>query len=149
MTRTLTLRSLDIPQIQKFGIGFDTMFDEIFRNTQQNQTNYPPYNVIKFDEDRYSIEIAVSGFEQGEISIEVHNRLLTVRGNKVEVEGETDTKEYIHRGISSRDFERAFTLADHVEVIGAENRNGILTIALERKVPEDKKPKNVEIKYLT
>ena len=146
MTRTLALRSLDIPQIHKFGIGFDSMIDELLRTTQQNQTNYPPYNIVKETEDKFRIEVAAAGFNQGELTIELNNRLLTIRGSRGPIDPEI---EYLHQGISNRDFEREFTLAEHVKVIDATNVNGILTIYLERQVPEDKKPRTVEIKYLT
>lgn len=143
MTKTLTLRSLDIPSIHKFGIGFDTMFDELTRMTAQGQTNYPPYNVVKTSEDNFHIEVACAGFSEGEIEINIDNRVLTIKGNK-----EADVvAEYLHQGISNRDFVREFTLAEHVEVIDAVNKNGILTIYLERKVPEEKKPKTIAISY--
>jgi molecular chaperone IbpA len=146
MTRTLTLRGLDIPSIHKFGIGFDNMLDELARiTTQQNQTNYPPYNVVKHTEDKFSIEVAVAGFAQGDISVKLENQVLTIAGSKAAAAG----AEFLHQGISNRDFTREFTLAEHVEVTGASSLNGILTINLERIIPEDKKPKLVEIKYLT
>lgn len=143
MTKTLTLRSLDIPSIHKFGIGFDTMFDELTRMTAQGQTNYPPYNVVKTSEDNFHIEVACAGFSEGEIEINIDNRVLIIKGTK-----EADVvAEYLHQGISNRDFVREFTLAEHVEVIHAVNKNGILTIYLERKIPEEKKPKTIAISY--
>lgn len=146
-----SIRSIDIPQITRFGVGFDTMFDrleEIIRaNAHQSQTNYPPYNVIRYSEDEYTIEIAVAGFNEGDISIEVGNDQLKVTGKQVEVVNTDKPIEYVHRGISSRSFERVWTLAEHVEVIGARQENGILIIDLERKIPEEKKPKNIAITY--
>lgn len=146
-----SIRSIDIPQIARFGVGFDTMFnrlEEIMRtNAQQSQTNYPPYNVIRYSEDKYTIEIAVAGFKEGDISIEVTNNQLTVIGKQVEVVDTDRVIEYVHRGISSRSFERVWTLAEHVEVIGARQEDGILSIDLERKVPEEKKPKSIAITY--
>ena len=147
MTRTLTLRSLDVPSIHKFGIGFDSMFDELLKTTQQNQTNYPPYNIIKDGENDFRIEVATAGFNEGEIKIELDNRLLTITGSQVSTSEEST--EYLHRGISSRDFQREFTLAEHVEVIDAQNRNGILSIKLQRKIPVELLPKTIDIKYLT
>lgn len=146
MTNTLTLRSLDIPSIHKFGIGFDSIFDEIMRLTAtQSNTNYPPYNVIKLSEDNFAIELAVAGFSEGEVTIEVENSVLTVTGSKI---NDLDNpKEYLYHGISSRNFVRSFTIADHVEIKDAANENGILTIYLERLLPEEKKPKQVAIKY--
>jgi len=149
MTNTLTLRSLDIPSIHKFAVGFDNMFDEIMRTSQAN-TNYPPYNIVKHDEDNFSIELAVAGFDEGEIDVRLNNNQLVINGQKaVELTEDGDVKsvEYLHRGISSRDFSRTFTLADHVEVVTATVANGILRIDLERKIPEEKKPKKIAINY--
>ena len=150
MTRTLSLRSLDIPSIHKFGIGFDNIFNELDRLTQANQTNYPPYNIIKESDNDFSIEIAVAGFREGDISISVEKNILTVKGQQLETVGEEGkTTEYLHRGISARDFVRTFTLADHVEVVGAVNQLGILSINLKRIVPLEELPKQIDIKYLT
>lgn len=150
MTRELTLRSLDIPGIHKFGIGFDNIFDELMRvNAQQSNVNYPPYNIVKHNEDEFAIELAVAGFREGDINITVEKNILTIKGEqaiKVYKEGELEP-EYVHRGISARDFTRTFTLADHVEVVGAKVENGILQIELERQVPEEQKPKTIAIAY--
>lgn len=144
--RNLTLRSLDIPTVHKFGIGFDNIFDELMRVTsQQTNNNYPPYNIIKLTDDQFDIELAVAGFRDGEVTVEVENNQLTVKG-----EQPNDSEvglEYLHRGISSRNFVRTFTLAEHVEVVQAQTANGILTISLERKIPEEKKPKKIAISY--
>jgi molecular chaperone IbpA len=154
--RTLTLRSLDVPSIHKFGIGFDSMFNELLRTTQQNQTTYPPYNIVKETEDKFRIEVATAGFNEGEVKVELNNRLLSIRGSKAvtrvvedaEVEAIIVEEEYLHQGISKRDFEREFTLAEHVKVVDATNVNGILTVFLERQVPEEARPKTIDIKYL-
>jgi molecular chaperone IbpA len=143
MTKTLTLRSLDIPSIHKFGIGFDNMFDELLRMNNQQSLNYPPYNIVKNTEDSFDIEVAVSGFSEGEITVNLDNRVLTIKGQK----NEDLVAEYLHKGISTRDFVREFTLAEHVEVIHASQKDGILTINLERIVPEEKKPKAIAINY--
>ena len=145
MTNTLTLRSLDIPSIHKFGVGFDRMFDELLRSTSQQNATYPPYNVVKHTDDKFSIEVAVAGFKEGDIDVELENNQLSVKGEK-SVEIDTPI-EYLHRGISSRSFTRSWTLADHVEVTGAVVQDGILTINLERIVPEEKKPKKIAINY--
>jgi molecular chaperone IbpA len=145
----LTLRSLDIPQITRFGVGFDQMFDridEIMRLNAQGNSNYPPYNMIRVSENKYTVEIAVAGFKQGEVNIEVKENQLTVEGKQATIA--EDSREFIHRGISGRDFVRVFTLADHVEVIGARQENGILIIDLERQVPEEKRPKAIPITYV-
>jgi len=145
MTKTLTLRSVDIPQLHKFGIGFDSILDELLR-VNSHQNNYPPHNVIKTGEDTNLIEIAVAGFGEDEIDITIQNRTLTISGTKEHV-GDPINYEYLHRGLSGRNFKQEFSLAEHVEVIEAVNKNGILTIYLERKVPEENKPKAIAIKY--
>ena len=144
MTNQLTLRSLDIPSIHKFAVGFDNMFDDLMR-TSQASTNYPPYNIVKHGDDSFAIELAVAGFKDGEVNIEVERNQLTVKGEQaVDLDNQV---EYLHRGISARSFTRTWTLADHVEVAGAKSENGILTISLERKVPEEQKPKTIAINY--
>ena len=149
MTRTLTLRSHDIPQFHKFGIGFDSMFDELLRTHDlQSNTTYPPYNVIKHDENTFSIELAVAGFKEGDIEITLEKNQLSVTGNKAKSISETEPETvYLVHGISSRSFERLFTLAEHVSVSGAVTEAGILTINLERVVPEESKPKKIAIAH--
>lgn len=146
MTNQLTLRSIDIPTISRFGVGFESMIDNLLRSTSQT-SNYPPYNILKHSDDAYSIEVAVAGFKDGEVDVEVENNQLTIRG-----EQRTDTEsvskgEYIYKGISARSFIRTFTLADHVEVAGAVVQDGVLTVQLERRIPEEKKPKKIAIAY--
>jgi molecular chaperone IbpA len=146
MTKTLSLRSIDIPQLHRFGIGFDSMFDDLMRTAQaQSGTNYPPHNVIKTGENTSMIEVAVAGFAEGEIDISVDKQILTIAGaiNRAE----DDAHEYLHRGISRRDFRQTFTLAEHVEVKNASVRDGILTVYLEREVPESARPKTIAITY--
>jgi molecular chaperone IbpA len=144
--KTLTLRSFDVPQLHKFGIGFDNLFDDLMRvGNLQNNSNYPPHNVIKTGDDTVTIEVAVAGFAEGEIDIALEKRLLTITGAR---KREEDAEyEYLHRGISSRDFKHTFTLAEHVEVKNANIVDGILSVYLERKVPEDAKPKSIAITY--
>jgi len=145
MTNTLTLRSLDIPSISKFAVGFDNVFDELMRATSQQTTSYPPYNIVKLTEDKFAIELAVAGFKEGDISVSVERNQLFVKGEQaVNLD---QPVEYLHRGISARAFERSWTLADYVEVIDAQVRDGILTIALERKIPEEQKPKTIAVTY--
>ena len=146
MTKTLTLSTFDIPQLYKFGIGFDNMFDELMRvSSQQTNSNYPPHNVIKTGDNTVIIEVAVAGFAEGEIDIQVQKNSLTIAG---EQKREADsTWEYLHRGISSRDFSHSFTLADHVEVRSASITDGILRVYLEREIPEAAKPKSIAITY--
>ena len=146
MTKTLHLRSFDIPAFNKFGIGFENLFDDLQRVTQiQSSTNYPPHNVIKTGDNTMTIEVAVAGFAEGEIDIALDKRLLTITGNKQR--DDDAAHEYLHRGISSRDFKQTFPLAEHVEVKGATIRDGILTVLLEREIPESAKPKSIAITY--
>ena len=146
MTKTLTLRSFDIPQIHKFGIGFEPIFEELMRvSGSQTQTNYPPHNVIKTGENTVIIEVAVAGFAEGEIDIQVAKHTLTIKGEQIR-DDDADW-EYLHRGISSRNFTHTFSLADHVEVKSATVRNGILRVNLERVIPEADKPKSIAINY--
>ena len=142
----LTLRSLDIPSIHKFTVGFDQMFDDLIRTTNiQSQSNYPPYNVVKYSEDKFAIEVAVAGFKEGDIDVTVEKNQRTVKGEKaVEL---SQSAEYVHRGISARAFIRSWTLADFVEVTGAVVENGILTVNLDRIVPEEQKPKKIAISF--
>jgi molecular chaperone IbpA len=148
MTNQLTLRSLDIPSIHKFTVGFDNIFDELQRVTSQNRDNYPPYNVIKHTDDQFSIELAVAGFHDGDITVEVESNQLTIKGEQTQnLDDLLKEIEYLHRGISARNFVRTFTLADHVEVTNALVANGILTVSLERKIPEEKKPKKIAISF--
>lgn len=143
---TLTLRSIDIPSIHKFGIGFDTVLDELMRvSSGQTASNYPPHNVIKTGDNTVTIEMAVAGFEEGEIHISTENNVLTIHGQQFR--NEPVNYEYLHRGLSSRDFTQNFRLADYVEVKDATIKNGILTILLEREVPEEKKPKSIAINF--
>lgn len=140
----LQLRSIDIPQLHRVGVGFDRVFNHFEEILRTNQTNYPPFNIIKTDENNWLIEIAVAGFKQGDINIVVKEQQLTIEGKQTTDE----TRDYIHRGLSSRDFVRSWTLADHVEVRDAIQEDGILTIHLERVIPEEKKPKSIAITYI-
>jgi molecular chaperone IbpA len=144
MTKTLTLRSLDIPAFHKFGIGFDSMFDELNRVTsQQVGNNYPPYNIVQINEDEYMISIAVAGFGPDTITATKENNFLIIEGNQLD----SADPNYIHRGISARDFRREFKLADHVEIKNAHLELGILNIHLKRDIPEEQKPRKIAITY--
>ena len=152
MTKTLTLRSFDIPQITKFGIGFDNMFDDLMRVTaQQSNTNYPPYNLVQISDDEYLISIAVAGFGQDNLSVTKDKNFLIVEGTHAAetVENNDSTAVYLHKGISERSFRREFQLADHVEITNANLELGILGIHLKREVPEEMKPKTIAITYTT
>ena len=142
--RTLTLRSIDIPSIHKFGIGFDGMMNELMRITEQQQTNYPPYNILQIDENEFVIQIAVAGFGEGDVKLTVERNVLAITGEKQS--GELPV-EYLHKGISDRAFKKEFTLAEHVEVEGANVTNGILSIGLRRRIPEAHAPKTIDINF--
>ena len=103
MTNQLTLRSLDIPSIHKFTVGFDNIFDELQRVTSQTRDNYPPYNVIKHSDDKFSIELAVAGFNDGDIAVEVESNQLTIKGEQTQcLDDLVKEIEYLHRGINVR-----------------------------------------------
>jgi molecular chaperone IbpA len=143
-----TLRSLDLPALHRHAIGFDQLFDQIERTFASNRgaDNYPPHNVIKLDDTHFVIEVAVAGFKQDEIDVELKDGALVVKGEQAKVEEETKP-EYLHKGISARNFNRVFTLAENVEVRGATVENGILAVALELVVPEEKKAKKIAITF--
>jgi molecular chaperone IbpA len=149
MTKTLTLRSFDIPALHKFGIGFDNMFDDLMRvSAQQGNTNYPPYDIVQVNDDEYTISVAVAGFGYTDLSVTKDKKVLIVEGKHTRetVENE-DTTKYLHKGISERSFRREFQLADHVEITNAHLELGILNIYLRREVPEEAKPKTIAISY--
>lgn len=126
-------------------IGFDTMFDQMerrFANSVSN--NYPPHNILKTGENQYEIQLAVTGFEKSEISVTVEDNVLIVKG-ETQTPNESTEIVYLHRGLATRDFCKEFPLAEHIEVEGAETRNGMLTIKLVRNVPESAKPKVIDI----
>ena len=150
MTKTLTLRSFDIPTLTKFGIGFDNMFDELMRvSAQQSSTNYPPYNIVQINEDEYTISLAVAGFGHDNLSVTKDKKFLIIEGKHAAetVENNDATCTYLHKGISERSFRREFQLADHVEISNAHLELGILSVHLRREVPEEAKPKTIAITY--
>lgn len=145
----LQIHALDLPsfvnQIHRHTIGFDNLFNELNRNFANSKSdNYPPHNVIRLDDTHHVIEIAIAGFSETEIDIELKDSVLTVRGEQEKPEEEV---EYLHKGLSTRNFERTFRLADNTEVRGATVKNGILAIALEHIVPEEQKAKKVRITF--
>ena len=144
---TTTYITLDLPTLHRRFIGFDQLFDELNRsfNPTAKQDNYPPYNVIKTGENTYQIDVAVAGFSEQELDVALEARKLIVRGER---HRDDDSElEYMHRGISGRNFEKTFPLGDNVEVKGAAVVNGILSIQLEHVIPEDEKPKRIAITF--
>jgi molecular chaperone IbpA len=138
------LARFDTTALNRALIGFDRIFDDMERRyANQVPTNYPPYNIARVGENLYDITIAVTGFEKDEITVQVEAEKLNVRGERKTSE-ESGT-EYLHRGLALRDFERSFTLAEHMKVKKAEIKNGILLIQIEREVPEEMKPRVIDI----
>lgn len=126
-------------------LGFDTIFNDFeHRFANQINNNYPPYNILKHDEDSYEIEIAVTGFDKDEITVEIDQNQLIVKG--VRTKDNDVTAEFLHRGLAFRDFTRSWTLAEHMEVGEGTIKNGVLTISLKRVIPESLKPRILKIK---
>jgi molecular chaperone IbpA len=140
MTQLRTINAADLAQLSRALVGFDRYFSA----PHHQNGNYPPHNIVKYDETHYGIEIAVAGFSKDEITVEVDQDQLTVKGCKL---NQTDSRfEYLHRGLAARDFEQTFTLAEYMEVHAAEVKDGMLVIEIMRLVPEALKPRRIEIK---
>jgi molecular chaperone IbpA len=141
MTR---LTTLDLPTFTRSTVGFDQLFNELTRDFANTKSNgYPPYNVAELNDDEWMISLAVAGFGMDNLDITLDKNTLTIEGSAPG--GDEDVK-YLHKGIGGRNFRRAFTLAEHVEVEGAELKNGVLNIHLVRKVPEALQPKKINIR---
>lgn len=132
--------AFDFGNIRRSSVGFDRLFD-MLENDNFGAENYPPFDLIKEDENRFRIEMAVAGFRREEIDITSQQNQLLVRGQKAN----EDSSNYVHRGIANRSFERRFALADHIQVRGADLRDGMLAIELVREIPEAMKPRKIEI----
>ena len=144
----MTSKDLSIfNSLRPFSIGFDDMFDQfesMLGNGSLNmQSNYPPYNIRKTGKDAYSIEVALAGFNRKDVEVEFEDNLLTVRTKQID---KNEDGEIIHKGISQRQFTRSFTIADDVKVGGAELKDGLLTIACKRILPDHKRKRLIEIK---
>jgi molecular chaperone IbpA len=141
----MNMRTLDFAPLYRSTVGFDhlsSLLDSVNRG-ETNQTSYPPYNIELTDKDQYQITMAIAGFEEGELDIQTEKGTLTVVGQKA---GEEATgRNYLHKGIAARNFERRFQLADHVEVTTARMAHGLLYIELVREIPEAMKPKKITI----
>jgi molecular chaperone IbpA len=138
------MRSFDFAPLHRATIGFDQiadMMDRVLTNDVA-QPSYAPYNIEKTDADTYRISVAVAGFSEEDLSVEVKENALIVAGKKA---AEDKDRSYLHRGIATRAFERRFALADHVRVTGASHENGMLNIDLKREVPEALKPRRIQI----
>ena len=144
MTR---LTSLDLSPFYRNSVGVDSLFDRLINQIDTAATtNYPPYNIVKTGEHTFEVQVAVAGFSQGEIEVGVKDGNLIITGEKLNTEL-PEGHEYTHQGISARRFVRTFSLADYVEVESAIARDGILTVKLERHIPEAMKPKTIAITY--
>ena len=140
------MRTIDLSPLYRSFIGSDhlaSMIDAAARN--EKQTSYPPYNIELVSEDKYRITMAIAGFAQDDVDIVVQENTLVVTGNKPNTDNDSDSKQFLHKGISERNFERKFQLGDHVKVLAADMENGLLSIELERVIPESKKPRKIEI----
>ncbi|AUR00340.1 Hsp20 family protein [Phaeobacter inhibens] len=138
------MRSFDFAPLHRATIGFDQIADLMDRALSSDvaQPSYPPYNIEKTAADAYRISIAVAGFSEADLGVEVKENALVVSAKKSEDDSD---RTYLHRGIATRAFERRFTLADHVRVTGASHSDGMLHIDLQREVPEALKPRRIEI----
>ena len=141
------ITSFDLTPFYRNTVGIDSLFDRITRNLDlaTNAGNYPPYDIVKTGEETYEIRIAAAGFRQDEIEVEVKDGQLVVHGSH-----NSDAYpeiEYLHHGISNRSFMRTFQLSDYVEVKEAAMKDGVLTVKLERQIPEAMKPKKIAISY--
>jgi molecular chaperone IbpA len=137
------MTTIDFTPLFRSAIGFDRLanqFESAFRN---DATGYPPYNIELMNENHYNISIAVAGFAEEELDLEVKDNILKVSGKK---QAENEDKKYLHRGIANRSFERSFQLADYVYVESADLKDGLLKITLIREIPEASKPRRIQIK---
>lgn len=145
MTQPLTIGRIDFTPLTRFTVGFDEIFEQLARSHEQlsnNSVNYPPYNIVKYDANNYALEIAVAGFSIDEIDIGIEGNNLTIIGEKT---SEAKEVTYIYKGISTRSFKRTIPLGDHIIVKDAIIMNGMLTIKLEREIPEALKPRKIAI----
>jgi molecular chaperone IbpA len=138
------MRNFDLAPLYRSTVGFDqiaNMMDRVL-TAETSQPTYPPYNIEKLEDDAYRISIAVAGFSEADLSVEVREKSLIVSARKAD---EDEGKTYLHRGIATRAFERRFHLADHVVVTGATHTDGMLHIEMERQVPDALKPRQIQI----
>jgi len=137
------MNAIDLTPLYRSSVGFDRLGSLINHalTAESTTSEYPPYNIEVLDENRYAITLAVAGFSQEELDIQVEKGVLSVAGNKAT----KDERQYLYQGIANRTFERKFNLADYVEVTGADLSNGLLTISLKKEIPEAMKPKSIAI----
>ena len=138
------LDNFDLTPFYRNSIGVDRLLDTMQNHLNANQGNYPPYNIISVDEDKYIIELAVAGFSEDDINVTAHDGNLVIRG-EMSNKADESNKNYFHHGISKRKFKREFQLADYVEVQSADLKDGILRINLKRIIPDSLKPKEIKV----
>ncbi|MFT6957535.1 MAG: molecular chaperone IbpA [Halieaceae bacterium] len=139
----LTMSSIDLTPLYRSSIGYDRFASLLNRTlaSENSAPGYPPYNIEMLEENHYAITLALAGFTESDLDINVERGVLNVRGEKTN----TEERQYLHQGIANRTFERKFNLDDHVEVVDANMANGLLTISLVKVVPEAMKPKSIKI----
>ena len=145
MTRNLSVWN----SLRPFSVGFDSIFEEFDRmleSTERYNSNYPPYNIRKLNDNDYKIEVALAGYSRDDIELELKDNTLTVRNKSKEKVINDESNGVIHKGISTRQFERSFTISEDIKVKNAELKNGLLNIDLERIIPDEKKPRLIDIK---
>ena len=135
----------DLERFMGLSIGFDSMFNRVANFPQQENGSYPPYNIRKEDDFNFVIELALAGFSEKDVEIELTENVLSIRSTDERGKQNLDTPDYVHRRIANRSFSRKFSLADDIIVKGAEFENGLLNITLERVVPDEKKPRIIPI----
>jgi molecular chaperone IbpA len=135
------MRTYDFSPLFRSTIGFDRLFDLVETAQRATEESYPPYNIERLADDRYQISLAIAGFSPDEVSVTADQNVVTIEGNKAEKTG----REFLYRGISTRQFKRQFSLADYVQVKGAAFDNGLLRIELIREIPEAIKPRRIAI----
>ena len=137
------MRTIDYSPFYRATVGFDRVFDLLDTAASQSGANgYPPYNIEKSGDNAYKIVMAVAGFAEAELNVTQKENELLVTG---QAQNGQDEKQYLYRGIAGRNFDRRFQLADHVKVVGAKLANGLLTIELQREIPEEKKPRAIPV----
>jgi molecular chaperone IbpA len=142
----MTLGRISFGPLTTSTLGFERLFDDVERllstDVQKISSSFPPHNILKLDDNRYIVELAIAGFSKEEIDIEVADGTLTIKGEKNE---KLDELQYLHRGIGTRSFTKSIKVADTIEVKGAEFKDGILKIGLENIIPDHKKPRKIQI----
>ena len=138
------MNRIDLTPLYRSSVGYDrfgSLLDAAFQ-TEKASSGYPPYNIEVVEENNYAITVAVAGFKEAELELQVENGVLTVRGKK---EANDTERSFLHQGIANRSFERKFNLADHIEVVDANLADGLLTVHLVKEIPEAMKPKKIAI----